>query len=356
MEGTEQNRTEQPTSYKLRQARRKGAVARGMDLGFLAVLIAFISYGWIGGPAAQGAIAKAAHDVLVAGPRLADGNAALLELVSLLFWVAITPILFLAGIVFAIVLLLEILQTGFVFSAHPLKPDFGRLNPAKGLKRLFSVRLLIETLKNVLKLIVYTIIGWLVVHAAISIDGGTLSDAGRLAAAMSRMMFRLLGGFLLAAIVIAILDQLIARRDFLKRMRMSRREVRREHREREGDPRFKQKRKQLHAEFVKVSKSLRGLKGSDVLVTNPQHIAIALRYDHKTMLAPKVVSIGTNHLARRLKRLAFIYSIPVVEDRILARALHRSCVIDAQIPEHCFKSVADIYNTLRRQAGPEGQK
>lgn len=327
-----------------------------MDLGFLGVLIAFIAYGWIGGPGAEGSITKAVHDVLTAGPRLAEGNAALLELVSLLFWVAVTPILFLAGIVFAIVLLLEILQTGFVFSAHPLKPDFGRLNPAKGLKRLFSVRLLIETLKNILKLTIYAIIGWLVIHAAISVDGGSISDAGRLASVMSRMSFRLLGAFLLAAIAIAILDQLIARRDFLKRMRMSRREVRREHREREGDPRFKQKRKQLHAEFVKVSKSLKGLRGSDVLITNPQHIAVALRYDPKTMHAPRVVSMGTSHLAQRLKRLAFIYSIPVVEDRPLARALHRSCVMDAPIPEHCFKSVADIYNKLRRQADHESRK
>ena len=106
-------------------------------------------------------------------------------------------------------------------------------------------------------------------------------------------------------------------------MRMSRRELRREHRDREGEPRQKQKRKQLHAEFVQASQSLRGVKGADVVVTNPTHYAVALRYDAASMAAPAVVSRGAGDLALRIKQLAFRHNVVVIEDKALARALYR---------------------------------
>jgi flagellar biosynthetic protein FlhB len=131
---------------------------------------------------------------------------------------------------------------------------------------------------------------------------------------------------------------------------MSRREVRREARDREGDPRLKQKRKQLHAEFSKLSQSLRNLKGADVVITNPEHIALALRYDRRTMQAPRVVSMGINYFARYIKQMALLYGIPVFENRPLARALYAQASLNKQIPDHCFQPVADIYNILRARA------
>jgi flagellar biosynthetic protein FlhB len=289
---------------------------------------------------------------MVTGFQLADGNGAVLSVIAQVFSGILMPMALLAVLVFAVVLLFEILQAGVVFSADPLKPDFSRLNPAKGIKRLFSLRMLFETFKNVLKLAVYTTIGWLVVRSVLATDIGGVTDAHGLLAVLKKVAIKLLAVFLLAAIAFAILDQLIVRRDFLKRMRMSRRELRREHRDREGEPRLKQKRKQMHAEFIKLSQSIRGLRGADVLIVNPRHIALALRYDPRRMAAPVVVSIGTDRIAQRLKRLAFLYGIPVIEDRGLARELLKASALNKPIPEYHYRAVAKIYNGLPRKHQP----
>jgi flagellar biosynthetic protein FlhB len=352
VEETEQDRTEQPTAFKLMRARQKGSVARGADLGFTAALAAFFAAMWIIGTTFGVRLAKAARDAMITGFQLADGDGVVLSVVGQLFSALLMPMAFLAAVVFAVVLLFEILQAGIVFSADPLKPDFSRLNPAKGIKRLFSLRMLFETFKNVLKLAVYSIVGWLVIRSVLKTDIGGVADAHGLLALMNKVAIKLLAVFLLAAIAFAVLDQLIVRRDFLKRMRMSRRELRREHRDREGEPRLKQKRKQMHAEFIKLSQSIRGLRGADVLIVNPRHIALALRYDPHRMAAPVVVSIGTDRVAQRLKRLAFLYGIPVIEDRPLARELLRTSALNKPVPEHHYRAVAKIYNGLPRKHQP----
>jgi flagellar biosynthetic protein FlhB len=258
------------------------------------------------------------------------------------------------AVVVATVLLFEILQTGVVFSTEPLKPDFSRLNPATGLQRLFTMRMLIETGKNILKLCLYASVGYLVIRRALRADIGSIAGGAGLLAAMASAGLRLLAAFIGVAAFFAIVDQLIVRKDFLKKMRMSKQELRQETREREGDPRIKQKRKKLHVELAKMHESMRNLRGADVLITNPQHIALALRYDRRTMPAPLIVSIGTNRFAQKLKRMAFIHGVPIVENRPLAQELFRKSALNLPIPEHCFRPVADIYKRLRRTSGRPG--
>jgi flagellar biosynthetic protein FlhB len=346
----ELDRSERATPFKLQKAREKGTVARGSDLGFLTGLAAFLAYLWIAGPGMGVAVAAAMRNAIVSGTALADGPYAVLSVIGPLFSSALRPLLFMVATIFAIVLLFELLQTGLVFSAQPLKPDFSRINPATGLRRLFTLRLLIETAKNILKMCLYVTAGYLVIHHAIAYDVGLVHGANGLLVLLARTAFRLLAALAAVALLFAVLDQLIVRRDFFKKMAMSRREVRRETRDREGDPRLKQKRKQLHAEFSKMSQSLRNLKGADVVITNPEHIALALRYDRRTMQAPRVVSMGINHFARYIKQMALLYGIPVFEDRPLARSLYAHASLNKQIPDRCFQPVADIYNILRARA------
>jgi len=346
MDNSEQDRSEQATPFKLMRARRKGSVARGLDLGFMVSLAAALGFFWVGGADMGHGIAEISHSALVTGPQLADSNDSTLAFASGLLGALLKPILTFAGIVFLASLLFEVLQTGVVFSSEPLKLDFSRLNPAQGLKRLFTIRLLIETFKNVLKLGVYGLVGWLVVDGALHQEAGASKDAVQLLAAMGHSAFRLLAIFALLALIFATLDQLIVRRDFQKKMRMSRRELKREHREREGEPRLKQKRKQLHGEFVKQSQGLRNIKGADMLIVNPTHVAVALRYDAKKMLAPMAVALGIDRVAQRYKRLALLYGVPLIEDPPLARALLRACRLNDPIPEVCFAGVARHYNRL----------
>lgn len=350
MDDAEQNRSEQPTPFKLMRARERGTVARGMDLGFLSGLAAFLGYVWITGPSLGGAVAQSARKALIAAPNLLSSPNELLAVTGMLFAGVARPLAVMTAVIFLIVCLFEIVQTGVIFTMAPLKPDFGRLNPGKGLKRLFSLRLLIETFKNVLKLALYATIAFFVIRHALAETIASITGAGSLLDAMAKTGFRMLVYFLIVALFFAVIDQFIVRRDFLKKMRMSRREVRRELRDREGDPRLKQRRKQLHAEFVKASQSLRGIRGSDVVITNPTHYAVALRYDPALMAAPKIVSLGSNRLAMRLKKLAFVYGVVIVQDRALARELFHKSQLNREIPEACYRRIADIYLAIRDKA------
>ena len=350
MEQAEQNRSEKPTPFKLKQARQKGTVARGADLGFLTALAAFLGYMWISGAGLQAQILEVSRRALIAATHVTVSRNEILVVTGTVLSSVFRPLAFMAVTIFLVVLVFEIAQTGLVFSTHPLKPDFSKLNPAKGLKRVFSVRTLVETAKSLLKFTGYATLAWLVIAAAREIDAPAATDATRLAAAMARTAFKLLLFFVGGALLFAVLDQALVRRDFLKQMRMSRRELRRESRDREGDPRIKQRRKQLHGEFLERNQSLRNVRDADVLVTNPTHFAVALRYDGRTMSAPMVVSQGSHQFAQRLKGLAFSYGVPIVEDRLLARALYRGCALNQIVPDAYYGPVAKLYQALRANA------
>lgn len=348
MEETEQNKSEQATPFKLSKARERGAVARGLDLGFLTALTAFVGYGWIAGAGLEDRIGLAARRAIVVAPNVLASPNEILAVSGALASAVLQPLAVMAGVIFAVVLLFELLQTGIVFSTQPLKPDFTRLNPGQNLKRLFSIRLLIETAKNVLKLAVYGGIAYSAIRHAAVASFPTIVDAHSLAFSMTSGAFRLLFLFMAAAAAFAVFDQLIVRRDFSKKMRMSRRELRREARDREGEPRMKQRRKQLHAEFSKLSQSLKNIRGADVLITNPTHFAVALKYDNRTMTAPSVVAHGTHQFALRLRRLAFQYGVVIIENRELARALYYKCPLNSEVPEALYRPIADIYLALRK--------
>lgn len=351
-QGGETDKSELPTPYRLEQARKKGQVARGMDLGFLTGLSAFSAYVWFRGDEIVAELANVARLAIAAAPGVTASQHGLITLGGMVIAGAARPLMLLAGAIFLSVLVFEVVQTGAVLSSAPLKFDMNRMNPAQNLKRIFSLRVLIETGKSILKLAVYSTLAWLVIRTAVTVDTAVVTDAAALANGLKRDTFRMLAFFVAAAAGFAVLDQFITRRDFTKRMRMSRRDVRRESRDREGEPRQKQKRKQMHREFVKASESLRNIKGADILVTNPTHYAVALRYDPRTMDAPVVVSRGMHRFALRLRRLAFLYNVVIVREPLLARALYR-CEINQPVPEGLYRPVADLYRAMRaRQANP----
>jgi flagellar biosynthetic protein FlhB len=345
-EGQEQNRSEEPTPFKLRRAREKGQVARGLDLGFVAGLVALAGFALAAGERLVADLAQLMRHALATGASARDPQEAA-ALAGALYWPALRPLLLLGGTVVLIVLLLEIVQLrGLVFSSHPLKPDFSRLNPAKGLKRIFSIRMVKEALKNVVKLAAYATVTTLLVWSLVSTPGRSQEGAEGLAGAMGSGAMRLLMLFILVAIFFAVIDQIIVRREFHKQMRMSRREVTRETKDREGEPRIKQKRKQLHAEFAKQGKSLGSLPGSDLVVVNPQHFAVALAYDPARMAAPTVAAKARNNYALAMKREAFRLGIPIFEDRQLARSLYTRCETGREVGAGDYHAVAALYLKL----------
>ncbi|WP_338446518.1 EscU/YscU/HrcU family type III secretion system export apparatus switch protein [Pelagerythrobacter marensis] len=355
MEQQEQNRTEEATPFKLKRAREKGQVARGLDLGFVGSLLALSGFAVLAGPAFVARLGELMRAVLITGVERAAETGDVFATMRSVYWPAFQPLVLLGAIVMMVLIALELVQLrGFIFTTAPLKPDFKRLDPVKGLKRLFSMRLLKETLKNIVKMAVYASLAWLMIVGAIEIFGDSLSDAAALASAMEGGARRLLFAFVLAAVFFAAVDQIIVRGEFRKQMRMSRSEVKRETKDREGEPRFKQKRRELHLQMRQQAEGLAGLGGADVLIVNPEHFAVALRYRQGEMEAPEVRAKGRNHFAQLLKRKARLLGMTIVADAPLARALYRDSRQGAPIPARHFRAVAGHYSRiLGRRASEE---
>lgn len=354
MEGQEQNKTEEATPFRLRRAREKGQVARGMDLGFVGSLLAFALFILAVGSQFAGNLARIMRTTLSVGMDNAQSPAQALATAGAASWAAVKPLFFFGLTILVIIILLELIQLrGFIFSSYPLKPDFSRLNPAKGLKRLFSLRMLKETFKSVFKLVVYSGTATFLIWGAVESFGGTLFDSRQLLVAMESSGKKLLFTFIGVAFLFMVVDQLIVRREFRKQMRMSRRDVTRENKEQEGEPRLKQKRKDLHAQMRQQAESLGKVQGSDVVITNPEHFAVALHYDAKTMDAPILRARGRNHFAQLIKRKARLACVPVVPNPVLARALYHECRNGQAVPSALYKDVAKIYMKLRNNQGAE---
>lgn len=358
MAETEQNKSEEATPFKLRRAREKGTVARGTDLGYFSVLAGLALYATIAGVDTFLEFASSTRRILETSIDTMSRGDQLPSLVAAAFSGIFRPIVFFACSIALIVLIFEIVQVrGLVFSLFPLKPDFGWLNPAKGFKRLFSIRMLKETVKSVLKLAAYAAASAVVITDIVVASAPVIVDAGSLVHHLHEGAMRLIFVFTLLAVGFAILDQILARREFAKQMRMSRSELTREIKDREGDFRIKRRRKELHAAFASQNRSMRGLPGSDMLIVNPEHYAVSLVYTSPQMEAPQVRSKGRNLFALQLKREAAKLSIPIFESPALARALYRACAPGDEVPQSEYRSVVNLYlrlaATRRRLSGDQ---
>ncbi|MGQ0661117.1 EscU/YscU/HrcU family type III secretion system export apparatus switch protein [Sphingosinicella sp.] len=350
----EQNRSEEATPFKLRRAREKGTVARGMDLGFLGSMVALAGFILIAGETMMAQLGQTMRQALSAGMDAAADPERTRNVIAASYWPAVQSLTLLGGTIMAVVLLLEVLQLrGLVFTTHPLKPDFSRLNPAQGLKRLFSARMLQESLKSVLKLAAYAFVTFPIIHALLQAPARALADAQGVATSLRQAGLQLLFAYIGLALFFALIDQVVVRREFAKQMRMSRRELVRETREREGEPRLKQRRKQLHGEFVQQNEGLGKLAGSDLLVVNPEHFAVALTYDPARMDAPQVTAKARNAHALAFRREAFRLGLPIFENPPLARRLFKECAAGNAIGAGHYRAVAELYFRLKASSGDD---
>jgi flagellar biosynthetic protein FlhB len=350
-EETGQNKTEEATPFKLRKARERGQVARGLDLGFAGSLVTIALVALVAGERFAAMLAQLLRYSFTAGISTAADPQQALDLVGMTYWAAFRPLVILGAVLIVVLVSLELIQLrGFMFSTQPLKPDFQRLNPATGIKRLFSARMLKETLKSLVKFAAYGAAAWFVIVTALETLAPRIADARRLAEALQAGTWQVLTAFVALAAAIAIIDQLIARGEYRKQMRMTRRELTRENREREGEPRLKQRRRDLHQQMRQQAEGLGRIDGSDLVVINPEHYAVALRYDPKTMKAPEVRAKGRDHFAQLMKRKAFLLGIPVMPHPGLARALYADCKPGRPIAPDHYRDVAQLYRALSRSS------
>jgi flagellar biosynthesis protein FlhB len=343
----EQNRSEQATPFKLTEAKKKGQVAKSLDFNSLVIvcglLVALSIWGraqWQRLCELSAALFSSAGSTELAGLSALGREAAYL----------IAPVAF-AGVAFAVIA--NVLQTGFIFSAQPLKPQFDRLNPVAGLKRVFNKKMLFEALKSVLKLAFFAAVAWFFFSSIWpTLPAAATHDVSAQTHWLGGNALALLVRLGLALGIVGILDLAFTRWSYSRQMMMSRREVKEEVKRREGDPLIRQRIRELQRENLKQARSMSRLPDADVLITNPTHFAVALRYVRDEMDAPVVLAKGTDHWALEMKALARAHGVAIVERRTLARELCARARIDQPIPLETFMEVARVYAELgRRRAG-----
>lgn len=339
----EQDRSEPASPFKLREARKRGQVAKSLEVNSLLILSAGLMVLYIFGEQFITRQLAVGRSVLANAHRFHAEPVAALAWFEKLFYLLINIFWPLLAAIVIVAILANLLQTGPVFSFFPLKPDINRLNPVTGFKRLFSKKLLFESLKTFIKLFVFAVVIYFAVSAVLPalfalIDTSPDAYGAFLLSSARSLMYKLL----LVVLIVALIDLAYTKWDYASRMRMSRRELKEEIKRREGDPQVRARRRELQKEAVKRAASLRRVPDADVLITNPTHLAVALKYDQRRKGAPQLIAKGSGELALKMKQVARRRGVVVVENKPLARELFTRVEIEHPVPEDLFPVVAKI--------------
>ncbi len=348
-----QERSHAPTPRRRQKAREEGQSWKSPDFqAALALIVAFLLLKWYM-PWAGQHLAHLEADVLqnINTRGFALAMASLLPLILRNLALVLAPMvipLSLAG------LFVGMIQGGFSFRLQALAPDFNRINPIQGLTKIFSVQGLWSLLKGLMKIgLVGVAAGMLILHQlsqypnlmSISLGAVLTFAKGTLTGVLLRAG--------LAYLFVALIDMVWQMRSFQQGLRMSNQEVRDEQKDLEGDPHVKGRRREMQRRYAKFG--LRAVRAATVVVTNPTHFAVALKWDDRSMTAPQVVAKGADEAALRIREIAFKAQVPVVENPPVARALYAEPVGEAISPEH-YQVVAEIiaFIVRRRRLGERG--
>lgn len=340
-ESQAQEKTEEATPKRLRDARKKGQVARSRDMNTIVILI--FAFGII--VFMRGYIGEHLRSAMLANFEAVARGEITRETLFLLgrqtFFTYLKIILPFATAMVFIALAVGFFQIGPVFSGEPMKPQMKRLNAIQNLKNMFKITTLVELLKNIAKLslifyLAYMVISDSVREVVLSVTA-TPDQSSRLAG-------HLLVSFLLRVfvvfIIIAIIDVFVQRWHYRKQLRMTKEEVKREYKQDEGDPLIKSARRQLHQELA-MSDVRQSVSSADAVITNPTEVAVAVKYDDKEMIAPQVVAKGQRLFADTIREIAEEVGVPIVQNPPLAWTLVELDIGD-EIPEELYAAVAEI--------------
>jgi len=248
----------------------------------------------------------------------------------------------------------NLMQVGFIFSGEPIQPKLSKVSPLKGLKNLFSFRTVAELLKSVIKIAVVGVIAYLTIHGE-ALDVLPLMEAsvGQIMMYIGRVSFKILFATCWVLIVLALLDYLYQHWEHGRSLRMSKQELKDEYKNTEGDPLIKSRIRRLQREMA-MRRMMTKIPTADVVITNPTHLAVALRYDQAQMAAPVVVAKGANLIAQRIKDIARENGVAVVENKPLAQVLYRMVDVMEAIPDNLYQAVAEVLAYVYRLKGNQG--
>jgi len=341
-EENDSEKTEEPSQYRMDEARKKGDVASSKELssvlllsGSLLTLIICGVYifecfsdflDWIYRQDFQNIYTK---------ERVND-------VISQTAWTLVKCVAPSFGASICLGVLSQFVQVGFLYSPEIINADIDRINPMKGFSRLFSKKALVEAIKSVFKFTVVIFITYIVVKNNINSFLGFLhSDAGASLSFGKYLMVKLGFSILLGLAIIALADFAWEKWSYRQKMMMTKQEAKEEAKEKDGNPEVKNKIRQIQRQMAQ-KRMMDDVKKADVIVTNPTHISVALKYDGETMVAPSVMAKGADHLALRIREIAKENDIPIVENITLARTLYKTVKVGHGVPRTLYKAVAEI--------------
>ena len=334
------DKTEQASPRKKQQAREKGNVPRSRDLTAIIPLWMVYMYLSFGGVIFTSMLVYM-RSALKRGFEVSLTETVFVELFkedSVNLALMMAPLF---GLMVVVIIAVHFLQTGFLVSAASLSPDFSKVNPLKGIKKYFSFNTLFETVKGIFKLLVLGMILYLIlkkeaINLPLLVDMDIQSIMGFSYTQIRKLLF--ISALVLS--VFAVADFVFQRWQHERNLRMTKQEVKEEHKMMEGDPRVKARIRSLQREMAR-KRMMQEIPKADVVITNPTHFAVALKYDSSKMGAPTIIAKGANLVAEKIKEIARENKVPMFEDKPLARTLFK-LNIGQEIPDALYKAVATV--------------
>jgi len=337
--------SEQASPYRLEEYRKKGQVSQSKELVALAVALACGLVLFSTAPQMAKEISDFMKEIfsqdlsLKPGEQMQDvAGKRLFQVIRIIASIGlpVTLVGFFLGIGG------HLSQIGFLFTSEPLMPDFGKINPLKGLTRIFSTRNLIESARVVIKGLILCFVAYSTLKTAIEKSPELIfrnpTAIFTVLGESGKILFLSLCGVLG---VFAGIDFFLQKREYSKQVRVTKQEAKQESKEQEGDPLIKARIRSVQRDMAR-KRMMQAVKKADVIITNPTHIAIALQYDKDKMVAPKVVAKGADFMAERIKKIAAESGVVMVENVPLARAMFKSVKVGQVIPKNLFQAVAEV--------------
>ncbi len=348
------DKTEAPTPRRRRESRQKGQVARSQELNAAVMLLgALVGLALFGGGIWRTMLAVMRSALAGNGDATLDAALVLASLSVIDVAKALAPLM-IAMLVVGLAVLIG--QVGWLLTLEPLMPKLDKLNPINGIKRLFSPHSLVQLAQNVVKLSIIIGVAWLLVRGILDklLHSHGL-DFAYLFPFAAKLVFEVGIKLTLVLLVLALVDYVYQRYRHEKQLKMTKEEVKEEMKRMEGDPVVKRRRREVQMRLAAARVSA-AVPQADVVVTNPTHYAVAIRYDHQSMAAPKVVAKGADYLAQKIRDIATASGVPIVEKPQLARMLFAEVEVGQEIPERFYRLVAEvlayIYEMSGRSMGP----
>ncbi len=338
-----QEKTEEPTGKRIEESRKKGQVPRSREMGTLSVLLSGVIGLWIFSPLFGSAFERIFKlGFSVERVRLYDPSYLLTALVSAAF-IVLVPVFCLAFFVFVCAFIGNIILGGFNFSFEAAAPKFNKLNPLNGIKRIFGIQSVVELIKSILKVVFIGSLAYVFIKGSfpsiIALPSHQLPGVIKEAL---YIMLKVAIGIISAMIPIAALDMWFQKWHNLQQLKMTKQEIKDEMKDTEGKPEVKSRIRRIQYEMA-TRRMMQDVPKADVVVTNPTHYAVALKYDQTVAhSAPEVLARGIDEQAEKIKEIARENHIVIVESPALARAIYYNTRVGQQIPEGLFAAVAQV--------------